>query len=635
MAKIVKLVIEKKPEVKYIFSFDCTAQHTSYDIILNISRGIGSGKVKSIPSNESYLKNLNFNTKTDLFIDPEKNNKLNLILTENELNWQGYLGIDVLLKKSKVYDSEEFQWHCKDFNLSIKKIIKEFTTYRQLKPVKIVLNCEDTYVRCVFAEKLAKFYNVPIINVNTIINMLSIQEKELNTYEQHMLLKYINLSKKLEEIKSNGPDETDPLYDEEYLMFDTLKEILNDNICLNRGYILEGIPKTIENFNNLYYRRKEIKKEDGEDSVMDVDDNMDEEDEPEENEEMEDNNKDNMDDNNMNDNKSNMGDVDNMDNMDGMNIDDKNVIKNDKMDDPDNDENEEMEKKDEKPIVKEESIFIDKQDEIDEEERLEKLKLEEEAKKKKKKKPKEKKKRIKLKQFKKKFDKKMLPESVITIAFKNREIILSESTNMTNRFNSNNDGNNLIKSRENLSGASSLNTSAIDDDICKNVESETNIKIKNPFWEVENLYQQNDIESLVVVADKNKDEMMETMRIYIERNGRPYNYYNDNEKTILSKRNLMLEKKTEIREKIEKKEQNEIKKKHEENENKFWDQMNKRIAEIKKAKEEIDKNNEKTRKYLLLNVMPILTKGMLEVCKIDPIDPVDFLADYLFDKSTG
>ena len=58
MAKIVKLVIEKKPEVKYIFSFDCTAQHTSYDIILNISRGIGSGKVKSIPSNESYLKNL-------------------------------------------------------------------------------------------------------------------------------------------------------------------------------------------------------------------------------------------------------------------------------------------------------------------------------------------------------------------------------------------------------------------------------------------------------------------------------------------------------------------------------------------------------------------------------------------------
>ena len=28
-------------------------------------------------------------------------------------------------------------------------------------------------------------------------------------------------------------------------------------------------------------------------------------------------------------------------------------------------------------------------------------------------------------------------------------------------------------------------------------------------------------------------------------------------------------------------------------------------------------------------------KGLLEVCKINPIDPIDYLADFLFTNSTG
>ena len=65
--------------------------------------------------------------------------------------------------------------------------------------------------------------------------------------------------------------------------------------------------------------------------------------------------------------------------------------------------------------------------------------------------------------------------------------------------------------------------------------------------------------------------------------------------------------------------------------------MEKRIEAIRLDKEEIDNNDfEKypTRKFLLLNVMPCLTKGLLEVCKINPIDTIDYLADYLFNNST-
>lgn len=32
-------------------------------------------------------------------------------------------------------------------------------------------------------------------------------------------------------------------------------------------------------------------------------------------------------------------------------------------------------------------------------------------------------------------------------------------------------------------------------------------------------------------------------------------------------------------------------------------------------------------------VIPVLTEGMIEVCRVCPTDPVDYLADYIFKKS--
>ena len=36
------------------------------------------------------------------------------------------------------------------------------------------------------------------------------------------------------------------------------------------------------------------------------------------------------------------------------------------------------------------------------------------------------------------------------------------------------------------------------------------------------------------------------------------------------------------------------------------------------------------RNYLMQNVIPTLTEGLIEVCKLKPEDPVDYLAAYLF-----
>lgn len=35
----------------------------------------------------------------------------------------------------------------------------------------------------------------------------------------------------------------------------------------------------------------------------------------------------------------------------------------------------------------------------------------------------------------------------------------------------------------------------------------------------------------------------------------------------------------------------------------------------------------------MMCIIPVLTEGMIEVCKVGPIDPVDYLADYIFKKS--
>ena len=61
-------------------------------------------------------------------------------------------------------------------------------------------------------------------------------------------------------------------------------------------------------------------------------------------------------------------------------------------------------------------------------------------------------------------------------------------------------------------------------------------------------------------------------------------------------------------------------------EKEYWDKMLKRINQIKTDQEEVLYAEKlPTRNFLLLNIMPILTKGLLEVCKINPIDPIDHL----------
>ncbi|XP_051875089.1 adenylate kinase 7 isoform X2 [Pristis pectinata] len=57
-----------------------------------------------------------------------------------------------------------------------------------------------------------------------------------------------------------------------------------------------------------------------------------------------------------------------------------------------------------------------------------------------------------------------------------------------------------------------------------------------------------------------------------------------------------------------------------------WEEWNKRLEEVKKQEQEfLEAHSIPLRNYLMQNVMPTLTQGLIECCKIRPEDPVDFL----------
>ena len=552
LARMVKRIADNKAEFPYIFAFDRTKDTSLKNIISSISKNIGSGKTVSIPYDKDLIRNIPLKEE-DFFIDKLKyeKNKIVMNITKHELTWTRFLGIDVMLKKSK-YLGEDYEWYCKEgIPANCQKLLKEFCSYRYLRPLKIILNCKNEKYRKLFAEKISKFYNIPIINFELMIEQLN-QNISENEEEKYMNEKFYKLKERLDFLESH-PDfkneANELLYDKNEILYECLKYLLKSNAAVNRGYVLEGIPVTKDEINSIYYYKKEIKT------------NPEDEEKPPEEEEQEDEEEEKKDDE-----------------------------KEEKKDDEENKEDEDKKEGDEEEEKKDEDDE-NKDEENKEEEKKEEEKAPEEGEadgEGKKKKKKKKKKKIKPKKYKTKFEKTLLPESVITLS---------------------------------------------------KIDKQTS-EVDISFWEVEQFYQENKIEIMnLVYEDEEKDDPEETfemMRIYIERNGRPFNYFKLKDEDINMNRIKYVEnKKNDIDNQLKKREE-EKQQKIDEEESLYWKKMEERIETIKKDKSQLEENQKiPTRKFLLVNIMPTLTKGLLEVCKINPIDPIDYLADFLFTNSTG
>lgn len=134
-------------------------------------------------------------------------------------------------------------------------------------------------------------------------------------------------------------------------------------------------------------------------------------------------------------------------------------------------------------------------------------------------------------------------------------------------------------------------------------------------------------------ADANKYEMFESMRVYVERFGRPYNYLKSMQQLNDEREKYLLE---------EERQSNEVKA-HEEDVSRKGEEEKKqalesksvgRLSSVAQHMQELESADElNMRQYAMKYIIPLLTEGMIDVWKVGPLDPVDYLAEYIFKKS--
>ena len=61
-----------------------------------------------------------------------------------------------------------------------------------------------------------------------------------------------------------------------------------------------------------------------------------------------------------------------------------------------------------------------------------------------------------------------------------------------------------------------------------------------------------------------------------------------------------------------------------------------RLESIRVHMEELESTSTlNMRQFLMKQIIPVLTEGMIDVYRVGPTDPVDYLADYIFTKSNN
>eukprot|EP00163_Fabomonas_tropica_P026238 TRINITY_DN473_c0_g1_i1.p1 TRINITY_DN473_c0_g1~~TRINITY_DN473_c0_g1_i1.p1 ORF type:complete len:643 (+),score=212.44 TRINITY_DN473_c0_g1_i1:345-2273(+) len=140
-----------------------------------------------------------------------------------------------------------------------------------------------------------------------------------------------------------------------------------------------------------------------------------------------------------------------------------------------------------------------------------------------------------------------------------------------------------------------------------------------------NYFEERDIDPLVVSIDGIEEPLP---KIY-KRIGSAHNYGPTAEELAIAER-LQREREDETREAL-RQEKEVLDKEEAERRSKRDAKERARLAAIQKQEREmLDVHALPLRKYLLDNIMPAVTEALIEVTKVRPDDPIDYLAEYLF-----
>ncbi|KAJ3183943.1 Adenylate kinase 7 [Gaertneriomyces sp. JEL0708] len=147
-----------------------------------------------------------------------------------------------------------------------------------------------------------------------------------------------------------------------------------------------------------------------------------------------------------------------------------------------------------------------------------------------------------------------------------------------------------------------------------------------------NFFDELEIHPLIVSVWANDTSTV--MEIITKHIGKPHNYGPTPEQ-ITEKRRLLEEAKA--REAAAAEEERQRREKEEaERQSKAATEWGARLEEVRKQEQEVlEAQSVPLRNYLMKYVMPTLTSGLIEVCKVRPEDPIDYLAEFLFKHNPG
>ena len=628
LVQIIKRIINLRPELSYIFACDRTKEPFMRNIINSITKKIGGIDIKEIKEyNIEEIEIINYNElkinlpmKTSSFLNDEKR-QMGESLSE--------------------YNSRKFNWHCEEgIEKNINLLIKEFQLYRNIKPIRIIINGPPSGGKMTIAKFLSQKYKLSIFNIKNICewaeklgenDALGKEFKQKNEEMEEMIKKSIEeYEHRKNKKKSDPPLDLNNLrkFKPEFIS-KLVKERISRDECLFKGYILVNYPKNYKEALNLFSVEppKEIKNEEeniDEKETKDHKDNKDNKHSKDKKEEEKENN--------------------------SNEVDEKREIIKELL--PDdiiiiNDYNEESLK----GKLQKNTEYNERQQELESRfnRRLENYKKDNE--------------------YQENNQKKILEdfykENNINIIYINEEnymktkettetILLEnlEKNGVIDNYNKlfdEEDEVTYLKPIVNEKNEIDLNQNII------NIEEEENNKKQNsnmiPMEQDKNLPINNNEEKNKKNIDIIKEDESEESMIRIQKNSKKKNESN------ISKNKFKLRKEKEKNSDKEKKDKNSkesfegengfrndetLKQKNLLNDKEFHNKQKKKVEktieeklnELKEREQKLlEKKSEILRRYLSENIMPLLAKGVLYVCHNLPEDPVEALANFLLENS--